>query len=140
MTSEKKQLILDSFNRSETLKFYKAELLAVETDYISIKIPKMEMMTRKAGMFNGAMIASLVDVSSGYAAVSHYEEDCYVVTVELKVNYLRPAIGDALVSKSYVIKGGGKIIVVRTEIYVVDENGENESHVATSLVTMMKIK
>jgi acyl-coenzyme A thioesterase PaaI-like protein len=37
----------------------------VETDYISIKIPKMEMMTRKAGMFNGAMIASLVDVSSG---------------------------------------------------------------------------
>jgi len=140
MTSEKKQLILDSFGRSETLKFYKAELLAVETDYISIKIPKMEIMTRKAGMFNGAMIASLVDVSSGYAAVSHYEEDCYVVTVELKVNYLRPAIGDALVSKSYVIKGGGKIIVVRTEIYVVDENGGNESHVATSLVTMMKIK
>ncbi|WEK71381.1 MAG: PaaI family thioesterase [Candidatus Chryseobacterium colombiense] len=140
MTSEKKQLILDSFNRSETLKFYKAELLTVETDYISIKIPKMEMMTRKAGMFNGAMIASLVDVSSGYAAVSHYEEDCYVVTVELKVNYLRPAIGEALVSKSYVIKGGGKIIVVRTEIYVVDENGENESHVATSLVTMMKIR
>jgi uncharacterized protein (TIGR00369 family) len=140
MTSEKKQLILSSFNRSETLKFYRAELLAVETDYISIKIPKMEMMTRKAGMFNGAMIASLVDVSSGYAAVSHYEEDCYVVTVELKVNYLRPAIGDALVSKSYVIKGGGKIIVVRTEIYVVDENGESESHVATSLVTMMKIK
>jgi acyl-coenzyme A thioesterase PaaI-like protein len=47
-----------------------------------------------------------------------------VVTVELKVNYLRPAIGEALVSKSYVIKGGGKIIVVRTEIYVVDENGK----------------
>ncbi|WBV61293.1 hypothetical protein PFY12_04020 [Chryseobacterium camelliae] len=45
-----------------------------------------------------------------------------------------------MVSKSYVIKGGGKINVVRTEIYVVDENGENESHAATSLVTMMKIK
>jgi uncharacterized protein (TIGR00369 family) len=105
-----------------------------------MKIPKMEMMTRKAGMFNGAMIASLVDVSSGYAAVSHYPEDCYVVTVELKVNYLRPAMGDALVSKSYVIKGGGKIIVVRTEIYVQNEGSESESHVATSLVTMMKIK
>ncbi len=98
------------------------------------------MMTRKAGMFNGAMIASLVDVSSGYAAVSHYEEDCYVVTVELKVNYLRPALGDALVSKSYVIKGGTKISVVRTEIYVVQEGSGSESHAATSLVTMMKIK
>ena len=97
-------------------------------------------MTRKAGMFNGAMIASLVDVSSGYAAVSHYEEDCYVVTVELKVNYLRPAIGDALVSKSYVVKGGSKISVIRTEIYIVNDNNDHESHVATSLVTMMKIK
>ncbi|MGO4710485.1 PaaI family thioesterase [Chryseobacterium sp. 2TAF14] len=86
------------------------------------------------------MIASLVDVSSGYAAVSHYEEDCYVVTVELKVNYLRPAMGDALVSKSFVVKGGAKISVIRTEIYVIDENRTSESHVATSLVTMMKIK
>lgn len=140
MTPEKKQLITDSFSRSETLKFYKAELLEVDTGFISMKIPKMELMTRKAGMFNGAMIASLVDVSSGYAAVSHYPEDCYVVTVELKVNYLRPAIGDALVSKSYVVKGGAKISVVRTEIYVVNDRGTSESHVATSLVTMMKIK
>lgn len=140
MTPEKKKLITDSFNRSETLQFYKAELLEVETGFISMKIPKMELMTRKAGMFNGAMIASLVDVSSGYAAVSHYEEDCYVVTIELKVNYLRPAIGDALVSKSYVIKGGAKISVVRTEIYTINEGSTSESHVATSLVTMMKIK
>lgn len=140
MTPEKIKLITDSFERSETLKFYKAELLEVETDFISMKIPKMELMTRKAGMFNGAMIASLVDVSSGYAAVSHYPEDCYVVTVELKVNYLRPAIGDALISRSYVIKGGAKISVVRTEIYVLDEKTSSESHVATSLVTMMKIK
>lgn len=140
MTPEKRQLITGSFNRSETLQFYKAELLQAETDFVSIKIPKMDLMTRKAGMFNGAMIAFLVDVSSGYAAVSHYEEDCYVVTVELKVNYLRPAMGDALISKSYVIKGGSKISVIRTEIYTVDENGASESHVATSLVTMMKIK
>ncbi|MBV8325082.1 PaaI family thioesterase [Chryseobacterium sp.] len=140
MTPEKRKLITDSFSRSETLKFYRAELLEVETDFISMKIPKMEIMTRKAGMFNGAMIASLVDVSSGYAAVSHYEEDCYVVTIELKVNYLRPAMGDFLVSKSYVIKGGAKISVIRTEIYVQHENSDSESHVATSLVTMMKIK
>lgn len=140
MTPEKRKLITDSFDRSETLKFYKAELLEVDTDFVSIKIPKMEMMTRKAGMFNGAMIASLVDVSSGYAAVSHYAEDCYVVTVELKVNYLRPAMGDALVSKSYVIKGGTKISVIRTEIYIRNENSDFESHVATSLVTMMKIR
>ena len=140
MTPEKKQLIEASFNRSETLKFYQAKLIDVATDYISILIPKQTMMTRKHGMFNGAMIASLVDVSSGYAAVSHYEDDCYVVTVELKVNYLNPAIGENLISKSFVVKGGKKISVVRTEIYTVNDDLSNEKHVATSLVTMMRIK
>ncbi|QIG88385.1 PaaI family thioesterase [Chryseobacterium sp. POL2] len=139
MTAEKRQLIEKSFNNSETLKFYKANLEKLDKDFISIKIPKQEMMTRKAGMFNGAMMASLVDVSSGYAAVSHYEDDCYVVTVELKVNYLRPAIGEALLSKSYVVKGGKSISVIRTEIYCISDNGK-ESHVATSLVTMMRLK
>lgn len=140
MTEEKKQLMLDSFNRSEALQFFNASLEKVETDFVSIKIPKQKHMTRKARMFNGAMMASLVDVSSGYAAVSHYDTDCYVVTVELKVNYLRPAIGDALLSKSYVVKGGSKISTIRTEIYTVNDSNENESHVATSLVTMMRIK
>lgn len=140
MTEEKRQLIEASFNRSETLKFYNASLMECKTDFISIKIPKQQLMTRKHGMFNGAMIASLVDVSSGYAAVSHYEDDCYVVTVELKVNYLRPAIGDYLLSKSYVIKGGKKISTIRTEIFAIDEQTQKETHAATSLVTMMRIK
>ncbi|QES93097.1 PaaI family thioesterase [Empedobacter brevis] len=140
MTPEKKELIVASFNRSETLKFYNASLVECKTDFISIKIPKQQMMTRKHGMFNGAMIASLVDVSSGYAAVSHYDDDCYVVTVELKINYLRPALGDYLLSKAYVIKGGKKISTIRTEIFTVDEKTSKETHVATSLVTMMRIK
>lgn len=140
MTPEKRALIESSFQRSETLQFYNASLIKVETDFISIKIPKQDMMTRKHGMFNGAMIASLVDVSSGYAAVSHYDDDCYVVTVELKVNYLNPALGDNLLSKSYVIKGGKKISVIRTEIYTTTDDLSNEKHVATSLVTMMRIK
>ena len=140
MNTEKRALIEASFNRSETLKFYEASLIEVEKGFISIKIPKQKMMTRKHGMFNGAMIASLVDVSSGFAAVSNYEDDCYVVTVELKVNYLNPALGENLLSKSYVIKGGKKISVIRTEIYTVNNDLSNEKHVATSLITMMRIK
>ena len=139
MKPEKKQLIIDSFKRSPMLKFLNASLLEVETDYVSIKLPKQEFMTRKAGMFNGAMMASLVDVSSGYAAVSHFEEDCYVVTIELKINYMRPAIGDFLISKSHVVKGG-RISVIRTEIYAQNEGEESQVHAATSLVTMMKMK
>jgi len=140
LSPEKLNLIESSFNRSETLKFYHAKLIDAQKGYISILIPKQSLMTRKHGMFNGSMIASLVDVSSGYAAVSNYEDDCYVVTVELKVNYLNPALGDNLLSKAYTVKSGKKINVIRTEIYTVDHDLTNEKHVATSLVTMMRIK
>jgi len=140
MNEAKRQLIENSFRNSEMLKFYQAELLEVEKGYISMKIPKLSFATRKAGMFNGAVISSLVDVSSGFAAVSNYEEDAYVVTVELKVNFLQPALGDYLVSKSYVVRGGSKVSVIRTEIYTQSENTEELHHVATSLVTMMKVR
>lgn len=138
MTAEKKALIVSSFGRNEWLQQMGATLEVVEIGFVSIKLPKQSYMTRKAGMFNGAIMASLVDVSSGYAAVSAKPDDCYVVTVELKVNYLNPAMGDALLSKSYVVKNGAKISVIRTEIYCI--SGDTESHVATSLVTMMRLK
>jgi len=138
MTEEKKALLLASFGRNEWLQQMGATLEEVTNGFVSIRLPKQSYMTRKAGMFNGAIMASLVDVSSGYAAVSAKPDDCYVVTVELKVNYLNPAMGDALVSKSYVVKNGAKISVIRTEIFCVSE--ASEQHVATSLVTMMRIK
>jgi uncharacterized protein (TIGR00369 family) len=120
------------------LKFLNASLIEFKTDHVSLKLPKQEFMTRKSGIFNGAMKASLVDISSGSAAINHFEEDCYVVTVELKINYLRPALGDFLSSKSYVIKGG-RLSVIHTEIYAQNEGEKIQKHVATSLVTMMKI-
>lgn len=140
LTPKKRTLIEASFNRSETLKFYNAKLIEAQQGFISIQIPKQTLMTRKHGMFNGSMIASLVDVSAGYAAVSNYEDDCYVVTVELKVNYLNPALGDNLLSKAFTVKSGKKINVIRVEIYTVDDDLSHEKHVATSLVTMMRIK
>ncbi len=140
MLSEEKRLLLErSFERSELLQFFRAELETVEKGKLSIRVPKQKIMTRRNGIFNGAIIASLVDASSGYAAVSHYEDDAYVVTVELKVNYLRPAAGEFLLSKSEVLKGGKRICTVRTDVFAVSVDGD-ELHAATALVTMMRIK
>lgn len=138
MTEEKKALILKSFEKSPMLQLYQARLVDFSSTFFSISIPKQDYMVRTAGMFNGAVIASLVDASSGYAAVAAKQKDCYVVTVELKINYLRPAIGEELLSEAHIVKAGSKLAVVRTEIYAV--SGDKKVHVATSLVTMMYLK
>lgn len=141
MSPEKKELILSSFNQSEMMKLLQGELIELETDFVSIRIPRLQFSSRKAGMFNGAIISALIDISSGFASVSHYQDDAYVVTVELKVNFLQPALGDCLLSKSKVIRGGKKICVIQTDIYSPSEvDSSVNKHVATSLVTMMRIK
>ena len=138
LAADKKILVENSFQKSPMLQMYQAKLEALDSDFFSISIPKQDYMVRAAGMFNGSVIASLVDASSGFAAVCAKRNDCYVVTVELKINYLRPAIGDSLLSESHVVKAGAKIAVIRTEIYAL--TATKKVHVATSLVTMMYLK
>ncbi len=140
MTPQKRQLVEQTFQKSEMNQLFQSELLELEKGIVSIKVPRLSFSTRKAGMFNGAVISSLVDISSGFAAAAFYEDDAYVVTVELKVNFLQPAMGNAIISKSRVIRGGKKISVVQTDIYSPSANGEEQHHVATSLVTMMRIR
>src|SRR5690606_18682261 len=89
-------------------------------------------------MFNGSTIASLVDVSSGYAGASAKPEDSYFTTVELKVNYLNPAIGEQLVAKAQVIKNGKVLTVVRSDVFAVSAEGK-ETLAATSLVKLMQL-
>ncbi len=137
MNEERKAQIKESFHRSKMMDLFGAEMTQLSKSYIEITIRKKDFMVRPAGMFNGSVIATLVDVSSGYAAVSAQKEDSYFTTVELKINYLRPAIGAHLVAKAQVIKSGKVLTVVRSDIYACTD--ARETLAATSLVTLMKL-
>lgn len=138
MESERKIQLLQSFERSEIMKLFNAQVGVISDGQFEITVPKQNFMVRPAGMFNGSTIASLVDVSSGYAAASANVCDSYFTTVELKINYLNPVLGDQLVAKAEVIKNGKRLSVVRSDVFVI--NGNKENLVATSLVTLMQIE
>ncbi len=73
---------------------------------------------------HGGIVASLVDVAMGTAAAGgNYEtRKRYVVTLELKVNYLAPARGNKLTATAKVVRGGARTFVV--ECRVVTDLGE----------------
>ena len=50
-------------------------------------------------------------------------------TIELKVNYLKPAVEGELVARSYIIRAGKRVCVGRVEVHC------GEDHVATALMT-----
>ncbi len=136
-TNRKKQL-QQSFERSEIMKLFRAEANIISEGHFEITVSKQPFMMRPAGMFNGSTIAALVDVSSGYAAASTTLSDSYFTTVELKINYLNPAMGERLIAKAQVIKNGKRLSVVRSDVFAVQDN--EKALVATSLVTLMQLQ
>jgi len=138
MKEQRKTQLLESFGRSGIMRLFGAEVTGIAEGYFEITVSRKDFMARPAGMFNGSTIASLVDVSSGYAAASAKPEGSYFTTVELKVNYLNPALGEQLVAKAQVVKNGKLLTVVRSDVFAVTAGGE-EALAATSLVTLMQL-
>ena len=62
--------------------------------------------------------------------------DSEVLSVEFKVNLLRPAKGEEFVAVAEVIKAGKTLTVVRADVFGVDNEGDRQL-VATMLGTMI---
>jgi acyl-coenzyme A thioesterase PaaI-like protein len=60
-----------------------------------------------------------------------------VLTVELKVNLLAPAVGDYLLARAEVVRPGRNLTVCRGDAYAV--SGGDSKHVATILATLTAI-
>ncbi len=115
---------------------YGATLTGMDDGYVEISVPAADALLRTSGMFHGGVIAALADSAGGYAATTLHAQDVSFLTVELKINFLRPAKGDRLIARGKVIKGGATLTVVRSDVYTA-ENG-TEKHVATTLITFIR--
>ncbi|NNL73545.1 MAG: PaaI family thioesterase, partial [Silicimonas sp.] len=49
------------------------------------------------------------------------DPDSEVMTVEMKINLLRPALGDLLIAEGRVIKPGRRVSVVAAEVFAVTD-------------------
>jgi uncharacterized protein (TIGR00369 family) len=75
----------------------------------------------------------IADTACVYAAFSLMPAGGSLVTVEYKMNILRPGRG-SLVARGSVIRAGRTLTVARAEVYA-----DDGSHVATMLQTLMAL-
>lgn len=79
-----------------------AVLESVEPGTVTITCGFDERLTQQHGLLHGGLMAALADVACGYAALSMLPEDREVLTVEFKINFLKPAATDGLVGNRIV--------------------------------------
>jgi uncharacterized protein (TIGR00369 family) len=101
----------------------------------SILLPRRPDLLQQHGFIHGGAVASLADTACGYAAFTLFPAGATILTVELKINYLSGADGDALVARAAVKRSGRTLTVVAADLFAVE--GEREALAATALATMM---
>ncbi len=94
-------------------------------------------LTQQDGFFHAGVSIAILDSACGYAAFTLMAPGVRVLTVELKVNLLAPAVGDYLQARGEVIRPGRNLTVCRGDAYAV--SGDDSKQVATILATMSGI-
>lgn len=127
--------INDSFKKQNYLSFIGAELEHVETGKVVITCDRKDFLTQQHGLIHGGVVTSLADVSCGYSALTTMPEDSEVLSVEFKINLIRPALSNKIVATGEVLKSGKTLVI--TESTVTDESGEKKM-LATMITTKSK--
>jgi uncharacterized protein (TIGR00369 family) len=127
--------IHDSFKKQNFMTLLGAELEHVEEGKVVFSCARKDTLTQQHGFIHGGVIATLADISCGYAANTAMPGDIEVLTVEFKINLVRPTTANKIVATGQVIKAGKTLVVV--ESTVTDESGELV--IAKAMATMMAV-
>ena len=90
------------------------------------------------GFVHAGVQASLADHTAGGAAGMALEEGEAVLSIEFKINLLRPAVGQKLRAVAAVLRAGKTVVVTEAEVFSVEEGGEKLCSKAT--VTLARVR
>src|SRR5262249_2711215 len=126
-----------SFARQRVMATIGAELTRVEAGAAEIMLAARAELTQQHGFVHAGIVATILASACGYAAFSLMPGDVAVLTVEYKINLLRPARGSRLVARARVVKPGRTLTVCTGDVFALA--GDGEEVVATMLATVMAV-
>lgn len=133
------EAVANNFAQQPVMNLIGARLARVEPGIVEIELPFRADLTQQDGYLHAGVITTMADSAAGYAAYTLMPAGSRVLSIEFKVNLLRPARGELFVARAEVIKAGRTLTVVRADVFATGANSEREL-VATMQGTMMCLK
>src|SRR5215210_2954690 len=106
-----------SFEKQGFMRTVGANLESVESGKVVIACAADERLTQQHGLMHGGLLASLADVACGYAALTMMSEDREVLTVEFKINFLKPAKTNRVIAVGEVLQSGRTLTVCQGTVF-----------------------
>lgn len=117
--------IKQSFAAQSIMSLIGAELNLVEPGLVEITLPYRKDLTQQHGYLHAGIVTTIADSAAGYAAYTLMPAGSEVLSVEFKINLMRPAKGETL-ARAEVIKPGKTLTVVRADVFGISGTGSRE--------------
>lgn len=98
-----------------------AKLKSFEEGSAEVELHTEPYHLQHLGFIHGGVISTLMDNTGWYAAMSSLDDNYTAVTMEIKINYLKPAKGDYLIAKAKVKRQGRTTSFVTIELMSEDK-------------------
>jgi uncharacterized protein (TIGR00369 family) len=121
MYMDLQEKIRSNFARQGLMQTLGAELADIAPGRVTIQCRYQPGLGQQHGFFHAGVLASLADSACGYAALTKMPENADVLSVEFKINLLKPAQTELIVATATVVQAGKRIVVC--EAVVTDEAG-----------------
>jgi uncharacterized protein (TIGR00369 family) len=108
--------VRSSFDKQAFMRTVGARLVSVERGRVAIEWPFREDLTQQHGFLHAGVLATVADSACGYAALSLMPPGVAVLSVEFKINLLKPAAGELFRAVGRVIRAGRTLSVCTAEV------------------------
>jgi uncharacterized protein (TIGR00369 family) len=124
-----------SFARQAFMATLGARLVVVQPGQVVIELQFRPDLTQQHGFLHAGVIASVVDSACGYAALSLMPAGTGVLSVEFKINLMKPAAGSSFRALGKVVRAGRTLTVCTGEL-----EADGGAIVAVMQATMMTVR
>ena len=125
-----------SFARQPAMALIGANLLRIAPGEVDLGFTHRADLTQQNGFIHAGVLSMAADSACGYAAFTLMPAGADVLSVEFKLNLLRPAAGARYIARATVLKPGRTITATRADVFALSADG-SETLVAAMQATMI---
>lgn len=136
LSQERIKFLASDYSRG-FIRHCEIEAIEISRGKFTSRVRIGEHHRQQDGFIHAGVMATMADHTAGYAGFTMVPPDFQILTVEFKINFLKPAHGEFLMCRSSIIREGSTILIGESNVYDIMEN--REELVAKALVTLMSV-
>ena len=136
LSEDRRKFIKEDYSRG-FIAYCGMEAVLVEPGRVEARLRLRPEHRQQDGFAHAGVMATIADHTAGYAAYTLVPEDHRILTIEFKINMLRPVVGEEILCRGTVIKPGRRVLVCESE--VIDQREHGAVLAAKAQLTMASV-